>query len=131
VSDQQPRDAAPSSGVARVEIVGDAAVITLEGEHDLATVELVQDAFRAAEASAARLLVVDLAACLFIDSTIVRALLLASERAHAAKRRIVLVVDEGDAGRVVATVLRVSGIDASFEIVPTRAAALGHDATDR
>jgi anti-anti-sigma factor len=130
VSDQKPRDAAPSPGVARVETVGDAVVITLEGEHDLATVELVQDGFKAAEASAARLLVVDLAACPFMDSTVVRALLLARERAHAAKRRIVLVVDDGDAGRVVATVLRVSGIDRSFEIVPTRAAALGHDATD-
>jgi anti-sigma B factor antagonist len=120
------RDATPARAAARVEVADDTALVALDGEHDLATIDLVRDAFAAAEAAEPRVLVVDLAACQFMDSTIVRALLLARERAEAVDRRLALIVaDQDDDDRVVATTLSVSGVGALFEIFPTRDQALG------
>jgi anti-anti-sigma factor len=112
-------------GAARIEQVDDAVVVELAGEHDLATIDMVNDAFRAAEARLPRLLVVDLAACSFMDSTVVRALLLSRERAEVADCPIVLVVADRADDHVVATMLRVSGVGDVFEIYRSRAAALG------
>jgi anti-anti-sigma factor len=121
--------AALGSHAARIEFVDEAVVVALAGEHDVRTITVVEDAFAIAEAARPRLVVVDLGACRSLDSAVVRALLLARERAQAAQRRIVLVVAGGDGDPVVVTMLRVSGIDTVFEILRTRDEALGHDAS--
>ena len=53
----------------RIEKCGDAHVVSLRGEHDVSTVDLIRDSLAEARAASGRI-VVDLSAANFIDSTI-------------------------------------------------------------
>ena len=65
--------------------------IALKGELDLSTVERVQEELRRAEAGGPPLLVLDLSRLTFLDSTGLRAVVTADERAREAGRRLVVV----------------------------------------
>ena len=65
--------------------------VSLRGELDLSTVGKVQDELRRAEASAPALLVLDLSKLTFLDSTGLRCLVTADERAREEGRRLVIV----------------------------------------
>jgi anti-sigma B factor antagonist len=65
--------------------------VALVGELDLSTVAKVQEELRRVEASAPATLVVDLSKLSFLDSTGLRCIVTADERARAEGRRIVIV----------------------------------------
>jgi anti-anti-sigma factor len=65
--------------------------VALVGELDLSTVAKVQEELRRIEASAPATLVVDLSKLTFLDSTGLRCIVTADERARAEGRRIVIV----------------------------------------
>jgi anti-anti-sigma factor len=62
---------------------GDAVVVSLRGELDLTSAPVFERALRAAESGNPRQLIIDLSGLEFMDSTGLRALLLARERAQA------------------------------------------------
>src|SRR5580765_6534646 len=64
----------PPPGPVTIEMVSATiAVVTLGGDHDVASLDAVEDAFRSAGGE--RDLLVDLSGCTFVDSTIVKLLL--------------------------------------------------------
>jgi anti-sigma B factor antagonist len=63
----------------------------VKGELDLSTVAKVEEELRRVEASDATLLVLDLSGLTFLDSTGLRAVITADERARAQGRRFVIV----------------------------------------
>jgi anti-anti-sigma factor len=135
-SGEEDRDGAgsPEGGTAWLRIVGDTAVVVLGGEHDLGTAESVERTLRAAEDRDPALIAIDLAGCDFIDSTVLRALLHARERAVAGDRRLVLLVPPGPS--VVRNVLELSGLADVFTAFASLGEALragmrlhGHSAT--
>jgi anti-sigma B factor antagonist len=65
--------------------------VALVGELDLSTVAKVQEELRRVEASSPATLVVDLSKLSFLDSTGLRCIVTADERARAEGRRIVIV----------------------------------------
>jgi anti-sigma B factor antagonist len=65
--------------------------VVLRGELDLSTVAKVQEELRRVEASTPPLVVVDLSALTFLDSTGLRCLITADERAREQGRRVVIV----------------------------------------
>jgi anti-sigma B factor antagonist len=65
--------------------------VALVGELDLSTVAKVQEELRRVEASSPAMLVVDLSKLTFLDSTGLRCIVTADERARAEGRRIVIV----------------------------------------
>jgi len=65
--------------------------VALVGELDLSTVAKVQEELRRVEASSPATLVVDLSKLTFLDSTGLRCIVTADERARAEGRRIVIV----------------------------------------
>ena len=65
--------------------------VALVGELDLSTVAKVQEELRRVEASAPATVVVDLSKLTFLDSTGLRCIVTADERARADGRRIVIV----------------------------------------
>jgi anti-anti-sigma factor len=65
--------------------------VALRGELDLSTVGKVQDELQRVEASSPRVVVVDLSKLTFLDSTGLRCLVTADERARDAGRRVVIV----------------------------------------
>ena len=65
--------------------------IALKGELDLSTVGKVQDVLDRADASSPEIIVVDLSKLTFLDSTGLRCLVTADERARDAGRRMVIV----------------------------------------
>jgi anti-anti-sigma factor len=65
--------------------------LALHGELDLSTVGKVQDELRRVEASAPPVVVLDLKKLTFLDSTGLRCLVTADERAREAGRRVVIV----------------------------------------
>jgi anti-anti-sigma factor len=65
--------------------------VALRGELDLSTVNKVQDELRRVEADAPRVVVLDLSKLTFLDSTGLRCLVTADQRARDADRRLVLV----------------------------------------
>ncbi len=70
---------------------GEQVTVSLKGELDLSTVAKVEEELRRVEASAATLLVLDLSGLTFLDSTGLRAVITADERARAQGRRFVIV----------------------------------------
>jgi anti-anti-sigma factor len=89
----------PPPGPVTIEIVSDtAAVVTLGGDHDVASLDAVEDAFRVA--GAGRDLLVDLTACTFIDSTIIKLLLRTMRVLEATGARFELVIDPSPSGHV-------------------------------
>ena len=65
--------------------------VALAGELDLSTVAKVQEELRRVEANAPATVVVDLSKLTFLDSTGLRCIVTADERARAEGRRIVIV----------------------------------------
>ncbi len=70
---------------------GDVAYLVLTGEFDLAGVQEFQDAIQKAEAEKPKALLIDLSGLSFMDSSGLRALVMAEERARAARRRLAIV----------------------------------------
>jgi anti-sigma B factor antagonist len=81
-------------------VTGTTAEVALSGELDISTYEDALAQLAAAERSAPELLVVDLAGLRFVDSTGVRLVLSADERAREAGRRLALRLGDGPARRV-------------------------------
>ena len=91
------------------------AEVVLDGELDISTYEDARARLAEAERAAPELLVVDLAGLRFVDSTGVRLILSADERAREAGRRLALRLGDGPARRVFAAlglVDRVEVLDA-------------------
>lgn len=89
------------------------AIVSPEGELDLATVDRFEDALSLAFRERPRVLVVDLHGLDFMDSTGLRALLLAQQRCQYAGARLVLHRAQGATQRL----LKVSGVEGRFEFV--------------
>lgn len=76
------------------------AEVTLEGELDISTLDQAQRRVEAAERDGPDLLVIDLTRLTFVDSSGVRLVLLADDRARAAGRRLAVRLGGGPALRV-------------------------------
>jgi len=76
------------------------AEVVLDGELDISTYEDALARLAEAERTAPELLVVDLAGLRFVDSTGVRLILSADERARESGRRLALRLGDGPARRV-------------------------------
>jgi len=76
------------------------AEVVLTGELDITTYEDAEKQVTDAEQAAAALLIIDLAGLQFVDSTGVRLILAADERARRAGRRVALRLGDGIARRV-------------------------------
>ena len=94
--------------------------IVLRGELDLSTVGKVQDELRKVEKSAPDLVVVDLSKLTFLDSTGLRCLVTADERARDEGRRVVIVRGPESVQRV----FSITRLEERLEIVDD-ASALG------
>src|SRR6185503_14162233 len=104
----------PPPGPVTIEIVSaTAAVVTLGGDHDVASLDAVSDAFRVA--GAGRDLLVDLSDCTFIDSTIIKLLLRTGRSLEATGARFELVIDPTPSGHVA----RVAALMGISEVIPT------------
>ena len=89
------------------------AEVVLDGELDISTYEDARARLAEAERAAPELLVVDLAGLRFVDSTGVRLILSADERAREAGRRLALRLGDGPARRVFAAL----GLVDRFEVL--------------
>ena len=78
----------------------DRIVLTLEGELDIATAPRIEEALQSAEQKAPPLLVLDLRALGFMDSTGLRTILGADARAREGGRRLVVVQGDENIRRV-------------------------------
>jgi anti-sigma B factor antagonist len=104
----------PPPGPVTIEIVSaTAAVVTLGGDHDVASLDAVEDAFRVA--GAGRNLLVDLSGCTFIDSTIIKLLLRTMRMLEATGARFELVIDPMPSGHVT----RVAQLMGISEVIST------------
>ncbi len=81
-------------------MTGTSVEVVLTGELDIATYEDARQQLEEAERAGPGLLVVDLAELRFVDSTGVRLILAADERARRADRRLALRLGDGLARRV-------------------------------
>ena len=97
-----------------IEVVSSrAAVVTLGGDHDVASRDAIADAFSVA--GTGRDLLVDLSECTFIDSTIIKLLLQTNRQLEEQDARFELVIDTDPRGHV-ARVAELMGIP---EVIPT------------
>ena len=96
-------------------------VVTVSGEVDLSTATAFRDVSLEAMDSADGDLIVDLADVTFIDSTGLSALVLVRREIDSRERRMALV-----ATRKAQAILKISGLESSFELHPNLASALGH-----
>ena len=98
------------------------AVVTLRGEHDLATAgELRRELAELVEQD--RAVVVDLEATAFIDSTILGVILGGLRRAREAGHPFALVLDDETAPNI-GKLFQLTGLRLIFSVYPTRDAAL-------
>lgn len=81
-------------------MTGTTAEVVLTGDLDIATFEDARERLEAAERGGPELLVVDLSELRFVDSTGVRLILSADERARQEGRRLALRLGDGLARRV-------------------------------
>ena len=87
--------------------------IALRGELDLSTVSRVEDELRRAEASAPPVVVLDLSALSFLDSTGLRTIVTADQRARKSGRRLAIVKGPDTVHRV----FTITRLDERLEIV--------------
>lgn len=87
--------------------------VVLTGELDISTFDQAQRQVEDAEKTAPTLLVIDLGSLQFVDSTGVRLILIADQRAKAAGRRLAIRLGEGPALRVFAAL----GLTSRFEVL--------------
>jgi anti-anti-sigma factor len=73
------------------EVADGLARVALKGELDLSTVNKVDEELESLEAGGAKLIVLDMSSLTFLDSTGLRCLVTADQRARDAGRRLVLV----------------------------------------
>ncbi|MCE3554141.1 STAS domain-containing protein [Pseudonocardia sp. RS11V-5] len=111
--DAAPDDAAPDpadqEGAAVAEVV-------LDGELDISTLDRATHRVEEAERGGPRLLVVDLSQLRFVDSSGVRLVLLAQERARAEGRRVAVRLGTGPALRV----FQALGLVDKLDVLPPR-----------
>jgi anti-sigma B factor antagonist len=79
---------------------GDVAHLVLTGEFDLAGVQEFQDAIARLEGEHPKAMLIDLSGLSFMDSSGLRALVMADERARAAQRRLAIVAGPPQVRRV-------------------------------
>lgn len=91
----------------------DAVHLALRGELDLSTVEKVEQELRRAERSEPTLLIIDLAGLSFIDSTGLRTIVTAHQRALDAGRRLAIVKGPDTVHRV----FTITQLDQRLDIV--------------
>jgi len=96
------------------------AVVTLEGEHDLSTREVLAGALQRAAAHSN--VVVDLSLCTFMDSTVINVLISTANTVAAGGERLALVIPPEQ--RRVARVAEMTGLDKLLAVYETREAAL-------
>ena len=104
--------------VSRTELPDRGTVLAVEGELDMATAPVLEEAL--ADAGFAERLVVDLTACTFVDSSAVRVLVSSGRDSEAAGGSIALVVTNPGILRV----LEISGVDTMLPVHETLDAAL-------
>ncbi len=92
---------------------GDVRIVSLKGEHDVSTVDLVRECLGAAEVGAAGIIIVDLVNAVFIDSSVAGALLEAYRRDS--PPRVRFVVASGTSPRALFTMLGFDGSVPIFE----------------
>jgi len=92
------------------------AEVVLDGELDISTYEDARARLAEAERAAPELLVVDLAGLRFVDSSGVRLILSADDRARQAGRRVALRLGDGIARRVFAAL----GLLDRFQVLDAR-----------
>jgi anti-anti-sigma factor len=95
--------------------------VALVGELDLSTVAKVQDELRRIEAAAPATMVVDLSKLTFLDSTGLRCIITADERAREEGRRVVIVRGPDPVQRVFA----ITRLEDRLEIVDDVGAVTG------
>jgi anti-anti-sigma factor len=98
---------------AKVERDGDVGRVVLQGELDLAGVPTLEDALHSLEGEGTPTIVLDLSELNFLDSSGLRAVLSAHDRARERGHRLVVV----QGGTQVERVLRVTGVERHLEIV--------------
>ncbi len=89
--------------------------VVLTGELDISTFDQAERQVEEAEKSGPTVLVIDLGSLRFVDSTGVRLILLADQRAKEAGRRIAIRLGDGPALRVFAAL----GLTNRFEVLDT------------
>ncbi|RTL69568.1 MAG: anti-sigma factor antagonist [Pseudonocardiaceae bacterium] len=89
--------------------------VVLTGEFDIATYERAEQQVEQAEQAAPELLVIDLSRLTFMDSSGVRLVLLARDRADAARRRLAVRLGVGPAQRVFDSL----GLTSKVEVLPS------------
>ncbi|MFL5841235.1 MAG: STAS domain-containing protein [Thermoleophilaceae bacterium] len=87
--------------------------MVLAGEFDLAALPQFEDAIAAVEAGRPAAIVVDLSGLSFMDSSGLRALVTADERAHAAGRRLAIVPGPPPVRRV----FEITQLDSKLDLV--------------
>ncbi|MBN9113316.1 MAG: STAS domain-containing protein [Pseudonocardia sp.] len=97
---------------------GEIVEVVFTGEFDIATYERAEQQVEQAEQAEPELLVIDLSRLTFMDSSGVRLVLLARERADAARRRLAVRLGAGPARRVFDSL----GLTTKFEVLPPAAA---------
>jgi anti-sigma B factor antagonist len=102
---------------------GDAAVLSLHGELDVATTAQLEEALAAASVERPRRLIVDLSGLEFMDSTGLRAVLAANEDAREAEHELVLVQGPQQVQRLLELTRAVDHL----RIVPDLQELLGED----
>ena len=95
--------------------------VALSGELDLSTVAKVEDELRRVESREPRVVVLDLSALTFLDSTGLRCVVTTSERAREQDRRLVVVRGPEQVQRVFA----ITRLDERLEIVDDASAVAG------
>jgi anti-anti-sigma factor len=104
----------------RYERVSDAlAIVTLQGEHDIATAPDVRRALRRAGVGVH--VVIDLSRCVFVDSTVITVFLAAHAELVAAGARLALVVPP--VARGVSRVVGLTHLDLVMPVYPSREVA--------
>jgi anti-sigma B factor antagonist len=107
--------------VTTIEQVGEAHVVVLRGEIDAFTApSLREDLHRLVEEMGATIVVVDLAAVTFLDSSALGAIVGLFRRLREREGRLRIVEPSGAASRIFA----LTGLDAVLELFPDREAAL-------
>ncbi|MGH3915858.1 MAG: STAS domain-containing protein [Pseudonocardiaceae bacterium] len=99
---------------------GDVAIVSFRGELDYAEMHTAQDEIRAAEDKSPAVVVLDLTGLDFMDSSGVRVILQADNRAREHGRRLTLIIGTGPPHRV----LSILGLTEQLDVIPDRAAVL-------
>ena len=100
--------------VSQVPAVADGALVSLRGEHDLATTPALRDEFARARAQSDRI-TVDLTACDFLDSSVLGVLIGELRRARERDGALILVLSPNPANTVRRT-LELTGLLGLFDI---------------